>query len=82
MAAKKRRIDPSCIYCKRGVPSARMDTVFCMKKGIVSPYHSCSSFSALDAPKEPPVPAGMNDSKDIFGTKRDVMLKRIEISED
>lgn len=84
MAKPKRKIDPSCIYCQHGVPGLRMDIVFCLKKGIVGPYHSCPSFSPMEKPKDPPLPPSMQDGeiKDIFGVEKDVSLERIEVEDD
>ena len=37
-------IDPACTYCQYGSPSSDEQMVLCSKKGVVSPYYSCSKF--------------------------------------
>ena len=37
-------IEPACEYCLYGKSSKDKKTVYCIKKGIVSPYYSCSKY--------------------------------------
>lgn len=38
-------IDPACIYCQYGNPASDDQMILCSKKGVVSPYYSCSRFA-------------------------------------
>ena len=37
-------IDPACTYFQYGSPSSDEHMILCSKKGVVSPYYSCSKF--------------------------------------
>lgn len=50
------KIDPRCVYCKRGKP---LDDgqIICPKRGVVSPGSACNSFQYDPLKRVPPRPA-------------------------
>lgn len=48
--------EPRCAYCQRGTLLGS-DKILCIKKGILSPEHSCRKFRYDPLKRVPPRPA-------------------------
>lgn len=51
----RKKIEPSCSYCKRG-RSIDEETVVCIKKGLIAPWDSCGKFQYDPLKRVPPAP--------------------------
>lgn len=51
----RKKIEPSCSYCRRG-KELDEESVVCIKKGIVAPWDSCGKFSYDPLKRIPSLP--------------------------
>ncbi len=47
------RIEPACEYCEYGKPSGDGRMILCSRKGIVTPFYSCSRFRYMPTKRIP-----------------------------
>jgi len=51
----EKNMEPRCAYCARG-SQLDDDTILCVKRGLVSPGHSCRKFQYDPFKRVPPKP--------------------------
>jgi len=60
----RKDIAPSCSYCQHGNLKSDGSVVFCLRKGVVSPYQSCKRFTYAPTKRQPPRQQKLPDFSD------------------